>query len=162
MTILQCPWTFRPSTSGQPGSGRDWRWWHPDWTGTGNTWYADKVIDMIGLDTYDPLPGGTTNQDFLLMLNDTLDKVEASGNPRYPYVMPEFGMSNVATPTPNWVNWCTDARDYAKTRNIRCFCYWNNNNDTPRRYDFTAASDPTGAKLNGWHVITAAATTYIP
>ena len=144
--IYMCPWTF-------DGSGRDWRWWHPDWTGSGNTWHDDEMMDLLGLDTYNPLPGGTGNRSFASMLDAALNDRNAAGAPVRPIVLPEFGMSNVATPTPDWVAWSTLARDYAVANGIVAFCYWNNNDNTPRRYDFTAASDPTGNKLAGWHVI---------
>lgn len=160
MPIFQAPYTFRTSAMGRPGGGsnRDWRWWHPDWnggtTGTSADWDSDLMMDVLGLDVYDPLPGGTSEQDFTLMLDDTLNQIYGDGYPAHPIVFPEFGISKVATPTPSWPSWCATARDYALSHDINAFIYWNNNNDTPRRYDFTAASDPDGTKLLGWHVIT--------
>jgi hypothetical protein len=148
--IFQNPYTFG-------SSGRDWRWWHADWNGSG--WYDDIMMDLFGADTYNPLPGATTNRGFAEMWDILRNKVELSGYPRWSYTMPEFGMSYRATPTPDWVAWCTEARDYAKAHNIKSFQYWDNSSDVGR-YSFGSTYDTSGNKLNGWHVITKAASSW--
>lgn len=175
-TILQDPWTFLTTTnntggdgdllddnSSSGGSGRDWRWWHPDWKGTNNRnstdWYtgADRMIDMIGLDLYNPMPpaspGPGTSRSFQTFLEYALNDIEAVGTPTVPYTLPEFGMSKWATPYPNWLDWCNAAITVAKARNVICFGYWNHSGDA-HRYDFdTAVGDIDGTKLLGWEAI---------
>lgn len=175
MPILQAPWSFRsnPPVPSRPGggSGRDWRRWHADWnggnTGTGADWHEDRMMDFFGVDVYNPLVGGTSNQDFVHMMDDTFNLVTDDGFYDQGGVCTakgifEFGISNVATPTPDWVAWCTAARDYMLANDFVCVTYWNNNDNTPRRYDFTAASDPDGTKLQGWNIIAAAGQVWTP
>ena len=130
---------------------------------TGNVWHSDEMMDLFGLDIYDPLPDpGITHHDFSEMLDTALADRDAAGAPVKPIVIPEFGMSNVATPTPDWDDYCADVLDRVIEEDIVGIVYWNNNNDSPRRYDFTAASDPTGEKLSGWQTIAEASVDYEP
>jgi len=171
LPIYQCPYTFRTTALGRPGGGsnRDWRRWHADWNG-GNTltsadWHSDRMMDLFGLDIYNPLPGGTSNQDFDTMILDTYNDIQADGfGPMPPIVVPEFGMSDVITPTdPTWnTDYCPDVLAWAQSDDVVGIIYWNHNSDTPPRYDFQAASDADGSKLAGWRVITAAASNYPP
>lgn len=168
MPIYMVPWTFRKSSQGRPGGGsnRDWRMWHPDWNGGNGAagWHTDRMMDLLGIDVYSPMPPPATSfQDFSDMVDDTIARMTADGfGPIPPMVIPEFGMSDIATPLPDWRVYATEARNYAKSHRIAAFVYWNNNNQVPRRYDFTAASDPTGRKLAGWRIIADAAVDFIP
>jgi len=158
MPIYMSPWTFRNA------SGRDWRWWHADWNGSG--WHSDIMMDMLGLDIYNPLPGSNTNNSFEFMLGETLDKVALSSPPTWDIIIAEFGMSwNANDPAPpNWVNWSTSALPYAIANRVKCFSYWDNSSTASGgetgRYSFGPTYDPTGNKLDGWRVITDAATVW--
>ncbi len=147
MPIYMCPWTFRNA------SGRDWRWWHPDWTGSG--WHSDIMMDMMGFDIYNPLPGSTGNNAFLSMLNEAMVKINASGAPQWDIAIPEFGMSwGATTPAPpNWIDWCTAAVNDALDNRVKSFTYWDNSTEEAGRYSFGPTYDPTGNKLAGWNVI---------
>lgn len=146
MPIYMSPYTF------EAGSGRDWRVWHPDWNGSG--WHSTLVTDFIGIDVYNPLPGGTTSRTFQNMIDVTFAKTKASGVPPWDYVIPEFGFSDVATPTPDWTSWNTEARDVAISENIKAFTYWDNSNVPVGRYSFGPTYDPTGEREAGWNVLT--------
>lgn len=168
--IQEAPYDFRP-TSFSPGGGRgvDWRKYHPDWKGTTtNTaadWYtgANKVCDMIGLDIYCPLVGGTSFQDYDLIWKSVSDEWTAKAFPVSQYggvCIMEMGWSDVITPNPDWLAYSQRVLVQQGLRNIKCFTWWNNNNATPRRYDFTAASDADGDKLAGWQNLCAGAAIY--
>jgi len=156
MPIYQCPWTFE-------GAGRDWRWWHPDWNGGDGPsgWHSDIMMDMLGLDIYNPLPGGTTNRSFSGMLDAALNKLTQAGAPSWDVAIPEFGMSKHATvpSPPDWAAWSTLARDHALANRVKSFTYWDNSDDIGR-YSFGPTHDPTGNKLDGWNVIVNAATVW--
>ena len=156
MPIYMAPWTFRNA------SGRDWRWWHADWAGSG--WHSDIMMDMLGLDVYNPVPGSDFNNSFAGMLNETLDKVNASNPPQWDIAIPEFGMSwNAQNPAPpNWIEWAGLARDYAVANRIKSFTYWDNSTEQPGRYSFGPTYDPTGNKLDGWNVLVDASVKWQP
>lgn len=148
--IFMCPWTFN-------GSGRDWRWWHADWNGgktnTSADWYSgvNKMMDLMGLDVYNPMPGGTTSYEFSTMVDTARSSFAATGFPGAPITIPEFGMNNKATPQPNWLTWCNSAIVYAKANDIVSIQYWNHNANSD--YNFDSTGDPDGMKLQGWHAI---------
>lgn len=147
MPIYMCPWTFRNT------SGRDWRWWHADWNGSG--WHSDIMMDLLGLDVYNPMPDNDYNNSFASMLDEAQNKIALSNPPQWDIVIPEFGMSWEANrpASPNWVDWCTEARNYAVAHNIKSFCYWDNAQAPVGRYSFGPTHDPTGNKLDGWNII---------
>lgn len=150
MPIYMCPWTFRNA------SGRDWRWWHADWNGGNGAagWHSDIMMDLMGLDVYNPMPGGTQNESFASMINEAVNKIAASGAPEWDIVIPEFGMSwNATNPVPDWVDWATLARNHALANRVKSFTYWDNSTVEPGRYSFGSTYDPTGNKLDGWNVI---------
>lgn len=164
MPILMNPWTF------QAGSGRDWREWHSDWTGS--AWQSTLTMDLLGMDTYNPHPNDTKSYEFDYMFDQARLKTEAAGVPEWDYVMPEFGLSDRATPLPNWAAWCTIARDYAKAHRVKAFVYWDNSelsHNELGRYSFgprpstsgPGTFDPTGIKQQGWNIIANAAKAFV-
>jgi hypothetical protein len=168
MPIYMNPYTFGPF------SGRDWRTWHPDWTGS--TWQDTLTMDLMGMDTYNPLPGSGTqrpSQGFDQMFDTARAKIELPGYPQWDYVIPEFGISNMANPTPDWVAWCTTARNYAKANRVKAFIYWDNSQvatGIAGTYSFGQPPagatentyDPSGQKKAGWDVIATAAKAFTP
>lgn len=161
MPIQEAPYDYRPNGY-VPGSGRgvDYRKFHPDWNGgTTNTradWYDDLMMDMQGLDIYNPLVTGTSFQDYDLIWQSVNDQWDATNFPIEEYggiVIMEMGWSDVINPDPDWVAYSERVKFQQQNQNIKCFVYWNNNNESPRRYDFTPESDADGDKLAGWHNI---------
>jgi hypothetical protein len=177
MPIYMNPYTF------QSGSGRDWRNYNADWTGTG--WHDDLTMDMMGMDTYDPLPWAVKDSagrflpppegpwptarrnhyTFPGLWSNAFAKMEQAGYPVWDYVIPEFGMSNGVDPDPDWGPWGATARDFAKAHRIKAFCYWDNSGDIGR-YSFdtrltsvsgspytNAHPDANGTKKIGWNNI---------
>lgn len=173
MPIQEAPWDFRPTAINPTpsGGGRnvDWRKYHPDWnggtTGTRADWYDDLVCDTIGLDIYNPLVGGTGFQDYDEIWDDVEWQWEQGAFPVDEYggvCIMEMGWSDVIDPDPDWNAYAARTLARQQMHNIKCFTWWNNNNDTPRRYDFTAASDADGDKLSGWQSLCSAATVWSP
>lgn len=172
MPILEAPFDFRnPSYSPGGGRGMTWRRHHPDWkgtnTGTAADWYtgADKMADVFGLDIYNPLVGGTSFQDYDNIWKSVTDAWTAGGyNPAWHagVCIMEMGFSDIINPDPDWVAYANRILVQQPLRNIKCFTYWNNNGEVPRRYDFTPASDSDGDKLAGWHKIVDGAVVYTP
>jgi hypothetical protein len=151
--VYQVPWTFT-------GSGRDYRTWHPDWDGS--KWHADKVMDLFGMDVYNPLPpsapavtGG--NRVFSEMVKtSTLDKAKTAGLPDVPKTMPEFGMGRIKgtpdqAPPNGWVGWMTEAIPAIRATDTVLASYWDNSDDIGR-YRLT---DP--AKKAAWDLLCAGA-----
>jgi len=161
MPIYMNPWTFNNS------SKRDWRVWHPDWTGT--AWQNTLTMDLLGLDTYNPLPwsvkdGGPwhtatrSNNPFSQMFETAKGKMELFGYPQWDYVIPEFGTSNAfAGADPNWLPWYQAAVSYAIVERIKAFCYWDNSDDIGRwsmaQKSGVPHSDSNGTKLTGWNYL---------
>lgn len=177
-TILQSPYDFWAPGAGRSDypAGGDWRMFHPDWKGTNtNTsadWYtgSQKMIDVMGLNVYDPLVShaAATNREFNVLVGDAITKMLSQGWPRTPIWISEFGVSNIATPTPNWSTWFTSAKSYVLANDIVGISYWDGlqtaapTSSDQLAYDFNATNDPTGAKLTGFRILCAAATTYPP
>lgn len=152
LPIYMCPWTFSSA------SGRDWRTWHADWTGT--TWNDDLTMDLMGHDVYMPNIGSTNMWSFEHEWEQMKAVVEQAGYPRWDYVIPEFGMkstgSEAPSPVPNWLTWCTAARTYIEgEQNIKALFYWDNGTGVSLgKYSFGATYDPNGTKIQGWnHII---------
>ena len=161
MPIQEAPYDYRPSGY-SPGGGRgvDFRKFHPDWNGgTTNTradFYDDLMMDIQGLDIYNPLVGGTSFQDYDAIWNSVIAEWDNTNFPIDEYggiVIMEMGWSDVIDPDPDWLAYSEVVKARQVTHNIKCFTWWNNNNDSPKRYDFNVASDANGDKLAGWHNI---------
>lgn len=162
MPIYMNPYTFNTM------SGRDWRNWHADWTGS--TWNDDILMNLIGMDTYCPLPWNmneppawyNATRNFFTyeqLWTSALAKIETPGYPEWDYVIPEFGMSNAFATDPDWEEWCFDAVTFSQQNRIKAFIYWDNSNDLGR-WSFTGTypaptpnPDANGTKILGWEYI---------
>jgi hypothetical protein len=155
--IYMNPYTFSPS------SGRDWRKFHPDWDGAG--WHSDILMDMMGMDTYEPLPWSvatygpwqTTNRShksYPQRWAEAFSDFAVPGTPEWDFVIPEFGMSNAMSTDPNWDDWCLEAQQFSQENRIKAFIYWDNSDDLGRwSFDQKAGrphSDANGTKIMGW------------
>jgi hypothetical protein len=178
--IQEAPWDFRASgrLAGDPTA--HWYKFHPDWKGTlsggGGTvpnasdWHTgeDQVCDIFGLDIYNPLVGGTSNQPYDAIWNDVEARWSDHGFPIENYGgcgIFEMGWSDVITPDPDWVDYAAATLVEQVQHNIKVFTYWNNNNDTPPRYDMAEAgnaSDVDGDKYAGWQDIVDGAVLFVP
>jgi hypothetical protein len=163
--IFMSPYTF------EVVSGRDWRWWHPDWNGgTTNTsadWYrgSAQMMDLLGLDIYNAGISDTDYEDFNTNITTVRNKIASNGfGPMPPVFIAETGMSADTSPWPagTWVtDYGVDMRNFLLSSGVGV-CYYNGNDDVPPRYDFQPASDSDGNKLAGWRVVTAAASNFTP
>lgn len=169
MPIYMNPWTFNSA------SGRDWRNWHADWNGSG--WDNDITMDLIGMDTYCPLPWNMNEPPpwyeatrnfftFEQLWTSALAKIETPGYPEWDYVIPEFGMSNAFATDPDWEEWCHDAYTFAQSQRIKAFIYWDNSNDIGRwsfngTYSGIPNPDANGTKILGWEYLAENAAGYV-
>jgi hypothetical protein len=153
-------------------SGRDWRWWYPDWKGTTQAgsskdapsaldFYtgSESVADVIGLDVYnwwDPTKGTSGWQSFQTHADWATSRMDFLGKP---YCVGELGTMAYqvggvfdATRTKAWFS---DAYQYMTTKNFVCAMYWNNDHSVdawdprlelndPQKLRFGALADIMG------------------
>lgn len=163
--ILETPWNFAGTgVPGAPVGGSptwmDFRYWHGDWDWRNNTWFDTLTMDMLGLDQYVPMIGGSAYRQFGTDLSYVFTKLAATGAPEWPITILEHGMNNDAIGH-NWPDYCTKKRDYMKANNIKLTTYWDNADDLGR-YSFgpppvghgdASDFDPDGTKLTGYNII---------
>lgn len=168
--IYQNPYTF---------PNRDFRLWHADWKGTTTTanpaadWHTgtERTMDMLGLDTYNPLPpsSGVTgrNRPYAAdMMKLAEDHTKAAGFPydETPKCEPEFGFGRINTtdqaPPEGWVRYAEGKRDYDKARDVVATVLWDNSDDIGRyRLEGTTGASPSWQqKRAGWDLLCAGAT----
>jgi hypothetical protein len=154
-------------------SGRDWRWWYPDWKGTTQAgsskdapnaadFYsgADSVVDVIGFDIYNwwtPADGTSGWKSFQAHADTALTRMNLLGKP---YCVGELGtmayQANGVFDASKTKAWITDAYQYMLQKNFVCAMYWNNDNDAgdgwdprlenndPQKLRFAAMADVLG------------------
>ena len=151
--FFMCPFTFTA------GSGRDWRWWHPDWNGgTTNTsadFYtgANSVIDLEGFDIYVPLIGSTNWQSVSTDISIAKTKMNSNGYTLKPILIGELGVKSETAPAPVGIgssgdpnkgpSKMQDAWDTAKAQNWVGICWWNTGGDS-FLHGPVPANDPGG------------------
>jgi hypothetical protein len=124
-------------------SGRDWRWWYPDWKGTtaaGSSkdspniadFYtgSSSVVDVIGFDIYNFWEIGqsvTKWRTFQSHADNALARVNLLGKP---YAVGEWGTMayqvNGVVDVAKSHAWIVDAYDYMISHNFVGAMYWNN------------------------------------
>lgn len=159
-------WSFTPA------SGRDWRWWYPDWKGTtaaGSSkdapniadFYtgASSVVDVIGFDVYnwwEPPQAATEWKSFQAHADWGVSRTKLLGKP---YCVGEYGtmafQSNGVFDATRTKGWLTDAYDYMLKNDFVCAMYWNNDHgedgwdprmemQDPQKLRFAAMKDILG------------------
>lgn len=152
--VAWCSPTFMGPFTFQASSGRDWRWWHPDWTGGTTNTAADfysgtgvnaSVIDIDSFDHYVPNIGTSTYQTLTDALSIIKTKMASNGYTPKPWAIGEEGMRDGnTTVSPTFIpNIMQDALECAVANNFVGISWWNTGGDS-FLHGPVPASDPNG------------------
>lgn len=144
---LQAPFTFGTA------SGRNPAWWEPDWkgtsTGTAADWYtgADRVIDILAVDSYIPLFNSNNWQLFSTTLTTVKNPWTALGMPLAgrPWAIGEAGIKSDMTDPTRGPNAMQDVYDTALANNFVGISWWTTGGDS-FIHGPTPKSDPGGLR----------------
>lgn len=160
-------------------SGRDWRWWYPDWKGTtaaGSSkdapnpadFYSgsSSVVDVIGLDVYNFWEIGMAESRWRSFQSHADQALSRMRGLQKPYAVGEWGSMayqvNGVVDAARTRAWFIDAYDYMVSRNFVGAMYWNNDFDVSAwdcRLEF---HDPGKVRLQAMNEIMGRATTVVP
>ena len=129
---LQAPFTFGT------GSGRNPAWWEPDWkgtsTGTAADWYtgAERVIDILSIDSYIPLIRTTTWQLLSTTFAVVKQRWTALGMPLAgrPWVIGEQGIKSDMAQLDRGPNAMQDAYNTTLANGFVGIIWWTSGGDS--------------------------------
>jgi hypothetical protein len=170
-THFMTSWTFN-------GSGRDWRWWYPDWKGTtragsseanpdASDFYAgaDSVVDVIGYDIYNWWePGKTASHwtSFQSQADYALSRHRVLGKPKCVGEMGTMAYEvNGVIDEAKTRAYFNDAYAYMLANDFVCAQYWDNHFTST--WDARLEThDPKGIRMDAFSALLSRATTLVP
>lgn len=159
-------------------SGRDWRWWYPDWKGTTTAgsskdapnaadFYsgADSVVDVIGFDVYNwwAPDGSGAWTTFKYQADFGTSRTKILGKP---YCVGEMGTMAYASggtyDAAKTKGWLTEAYGYMLENGFVCAMYWNNDHTQDAWDPRLERNDPQKLRIGALADIMGRPTTLLP